>query len=209
VYTTLIACFLGARHDRTQRRGVDGSEDRAPGSSSEAWRELLGRFSGCESLDSQEVLARRVIETLLLLLLVPGFCGAKSSQGNWDNLEELRPGQKIEVVDSNMKTLNATFVSVSDEAISLQVGTSVESVLRAKVVRVSVHDNSHRMRNMLLGAGIAGGIALIPAGILLVQQGNEGNSCSACAAAIVAGFGGGAALGAIPGSRTIYRTKTQ
>jgi hypothetical protein len=150
-----------------------------------------------------------VIETLLVLLLVPGLGWAKSSQDSWDNLKELRPGQKIEVMDSKMKTLKGTFVSVSDEAISLLVAKSQESVLRANVVRVSVRDTSHRRRNMLLGAGILGGVALIPAVIGLVANSNEGIGCGACVAAIPAGFGGGAALGALPGSRTVYRVKKQ
>ena len=152
---------------------------------------------------------KRITKTLFLALLVPGFSYSQAAQNNWDNLKELRPGQKIEVVDAKMKTLKGTFVSVSDEGLSLEAGKSQESVPRAEVVRVSVRDTSHRTRNMLLASGIIGGIALIPAGILLAQQSNEGNSCGACAAAIVAGFGGGAALGAIPGNRTIYRVKKQ
>jgi len=150
---------------------------------------------------------KRAIKTLLILLLVPGFGWAKSAQDNWDDLKQLARGQKIEVVDSKMKTLKGTFVSVSDEAISLQVGKSEESVLRADVVRVSVRDTSHRARNMALASGVIGGIALIPSAIIIGQQSNEGNSCAPCVAAIAAGFGGGAALGAIPGSRTIYRVK--
>jgi hypothetical protein len=150
---------------------------------------------------------KRVIETLWLLLLVAGFGWAKSSQDNWDSLKELRPGQTIEVVGSKMKTLKGALVSVSDEALPLRVGKSEESVARADVVRVSVRDTSHRTRNMLLGAGIAGGVALVPAGLLLAQQSNEGNTCGGCVAAIAAGFGGGVALGAIPGNRTIYRVK--
>ncbi len=152
---------------------------------------------------------KRVIETIGFLLLVAGFGLAKSSQDNWDNLKELRPGQKIEVVDSNMKTFNGTFVSASDEAISLRSGKGEESVLRAHVVRVSVRDDSHRARNMLLASGVIGGIVLIPCAIVLVQQSNEGNSSAACAAAIAAGFGGGAALGAIPRNRTIYRVNAK
>ncbi len=154
---------------------------------------------------------KRVIETLLLLLLflllVPGFSLAKSSANNWDNLKELRSGQKIEVVDTSMKSLRGPFVSVSEEAITLQVGKSLQSVERAQVVRVSVRDTSHRTRNMLLGSGILGGIALAATAVPLGISGNEGNSCPACAAAIAAGFGGGAALGAIPGNRIIYRVK--
>ena len=150
---------------------------------------------------------KRVIETLLLLLLVPGFSLAQSSQNNWDNLKQLRPGQKIEVVDSSMKTLKGAFVSFSDEAISLQAGKGEESVVRANVARVSVRDTSHRKRNMLLGSGILGGIALGVAAIPLGAASNEGNSCPVCVAVIAAGFGGGAGLGAIPGSRRVYRIK--
>ncbi len=150
---------------------------------------------------------KRVIETLLFLLLIPGFGWAKSAQNNWENLKELHPGQKIQVVDSTLKTLNGSFVSVSDEALSLQVGKNEESVPRAKIVRVSVRDNSHRTRNMALASGIIGGITLIPALIGLGINSNEGHSCGACVAAIAAGFGGGAALGAVPGSRTLYRVK--
>ena len=150
---------------------------------------------------------KRVTETLLLLLMVPGFGLAQSSQNNWDNLKQLRPGQKIEVVDSSMKSLRGPFVSVSEEAITLQLGKGQESIERAKVVRVSVRDTSHRTRNMLLGSGILGGIALAAAAVPLGASSNEGNSCGVCVAVIAAGFGGGAAFGAIPGSRTVYRAK--
>ena len=64
-----------------------------------------------------------------------------------------------------MKSLRGPFVSVSEEAITLQVGKSQESIERAKVVRVSVRDTSHRTRNMLLGSGILGGITLAAAAI--------------------------------------------
>jgi hypothetical protein len=150
---------------------------------------------------------RKATLVLVFLLLVPAFALAQSAKDSWGNLKQLRAGQKIEVVDTSMKSLRGPFVSVSEEAVSLQVGKSEESVVRAKVVRVSVRDNSHRTRNMLLGAGILGGIALAATAVPLGIGRNEGTSCGACAAAIAAGFGGGAALGAIPGSRTIYRVK--
>ena len=146
-----------------------------------------------------------VIERMLLLLLVPGLSLAQSSQSNWDNLKQLIPGQKIEVVDSSLKTHKGSFVSVSDDAISVQVGKSEESVPRANVVRVGTRDTSHRKRNMLLASGILGGVAIGASVVPLVANSNEGNGCGVCIAAIAAGFGGGAALGAIPGNRTIYR----
>ena len=150
---------------------------------------------------------RKATLVLVFLLLVPTFALAQSAEDSWGNLKQLRAGQKVEVVDTSMKSLRGPFVSVSEEAITLQVGKSQESIERAKVVRVSVRDNSHRTRNMLLGAGILGGIALAATAVPLGISRNEGTSCGACAAAIAAGFGGGAALGAIPGSRTVYRVK--
>jgi hypothetical protein len=149
----------------------------------------------------------RVKPVLLFLVLVPVLGMAQSAQDSWDTLKQLRPGQKIEVVDTSMKSLRGPFVSVSEEAITIEAGKSQESIERAKVVRVSVRDNSHRARNMLLGAGILGGIALAVAIIPLGASSNEGNSCGECVAVIAAGFGGGAAIGALPGSRTVYRIK--
>src|ERR1019366_7230214 len=149
----------------------------------------------------------RVKPVLLFLILVPVFGMAQSAQDSWDTLKQLRPGQKIEVVDTSMKSLRGPFVSVSEEAITIEAGKSQESIERAKVVRVSVRDNSHRARNMLLGAGILGGIALAVAITPLGASSNEGNSCGECGAVTAAGFGGGAAIGALPGSRTVYRIK--
>jgi len=150
---------------------------------------------------------RKAILVLVFLLLVPAFALAQSAKDSWGNLKQLRAGQKIEVVDTSMKSLRGPLVSVSEEAITLRVGKSQECIERAKVVRVSVRDNSHRARNMLLGSGILGGIDLAATAVPLGISSNEGTSCGACAAAIAAGFGGGAALGAIPGSRTVYRAK--
>ena len=150
---------------------------------------------------------RRIKPVLLCVVLVPVLGMAQSAQDSWDNLKQLRPGQKIEVVDTSMKSLRGPFVSVSEEALTLEAGKSQESIERAKVVRVSVRDNSHRTRNMLLASGILGGIALTAVAVPMGIAGNEGNSCGACAAAIAAGFGGGAAIGALPGSRTVYRIK--
>ena len=150
---------------------------------------------------------RKAMPTLLLLLWFPMFALAQSAKDSWDNLRQLRPGQKIEVEDMKMQSLKGRFVSLTDDAISLRVGKVEQAVARADVMRVSTRDTSHRTRNMLIGSGILGGIALIPSAVLLAQQSNEGNSCAACAAAIAAGFGGGAAIGALPGSKTIYRAK--
>ena len=141
----------------------------------------------------------------LFLMLIPVLATAQSAPDSWDNLKQLRPGQKVEVVDAKMKTYNGKFVSFTDEAITIHEAKTDVSVPRAEVVRVTVGDNSHRTRNMLLGAAIGGGIAIAATIVPLVASSNEGNGCGLCAAGIAAGFGGGTALGMIPGHRTIYR----
>jgi len=144
----------------------------------------------------------------LCVILVPVLGMAQSAKDSWDNLKQLHAGQKIEVVDTIMKSLRGPFVSISEEAITLQVGKSQESIGRGKVVRVSVRDTSHRTRNMLLGAAIAGGAALTIGLLANAPASNEGTGCSGCVAGFAAAAaGGGAGLGAIPGNRTIYRIK--
>jgi hypothetical protein len=97
----------------------------------------------------------------VFLVLIPSFALAQSTQYSWDNLKQLQPGQKIEAVDSSMKTLKGEFISVSDEAISLRAAKKNEQgVPRAEAIRVSVRDTSHRTRNMLIGMGVGAGAGL-------------------------------------------------
>ena len=170
-----------------------------------------------ESLSSRnarqcEVAMKRASVTGLLLLLVAGFGLAQSPQDNWDNLKHLRQGQRIVVVDSRMKTLKGTFVSVTDEALSVAAGKAEESVARANVVRVSVLNPSHRKRNALIGlaAGAATGVIVGVASPELGQGKCAQGSCVDAGTVSMLGFWGGASgagIGAaIPvGATTVYR----
>ncbi len=148
----------------------------------------------------------------VFLVLFPSFALAQSAQDSWDNLKQLQPGQRIEVVDSSMKSLKGEFVSVSDDAISLRVGKKNEQgVPRAEVIRVSVRDTSHRTRNMLIGMGVGAGAGLA-AGYGIDQGvrhiGGEGGSYLYMPVLAAAGGSLGALVGGLPaGTRTIYRVK--
>ena len=139
----------------------------------------------------------RVVSAFLILFLVPVFTLAQQSRDSWDNLKQLLPGQKIEIVDMKMKSLKGEFTSFTDEAIVLREGKAEQSVARADVMRVSVRDTSHRTRNMMIGTlvGVGAGLALtIP---LEIQQSNEGNSIAGAMVGVTAGLGGaGLGLGA-------------
>jgi hypothetical protein len=151
---------------------------------------------------------RKIFFVLSTLFLVGEVGLAKPPLDSWDNLKELRPGQKVTVVDMQMKELKGEFVAVTDESISLRVNKSEQTVERAGVLRVSLRDTSKRTRNMLIGAAIGVGAALAITVPLEIQQSNEGNSLAAVMAGATAAAGGaGAGIGSIPGSRTIYRVK--
>jgi len=103
---------------------------------------------------------KRVIETLLLLLLVPGLSLAQSSQNNWDNLKQLAPGQQIRIVLNDAKSYEAKFQSVTDEGIVVRLATGEQTFPRQSVLRVSTKHRSHRVRNALIGAGAGVATAL-------------------------------------------------
>ncbi len=152
---------------------------------------------------------KRTALGLVMLMLVPLWAPAQAPTDSWDNLKQLRPGDKIQVVDIHVSTFKGDFVSLTDDAIALRDGPNEFSVARAAVVRVSVRDSSRRKRNMLLGAAIAGGAALgVGLWVYEAQQSGEGTGCGGCVAAIAGGAAGaGAGLGATSTYRTIYRVK--
>lgn len=147
------------------------------------------------------------------VLAMPCVSSAQSNQSSWKNLSTLRPGQKIEIVETNLKKDTGAFAAVSDDAIRINESTGEQSIPRASVMRVTLRHNQHRLRNTLIGAAVGAGAG---AGIAAASHKGCSSSQSFCldtlgkggAAGIGAtlGFVGGAAVGAvIPSHPTIYR----
>jgi len=151
---------------------------------------------------------KRLTLVLLASLLSSGIAIAGTKDpASWDNLKQLRAGDKIDVIDQTLKSYRGTFVSVSDAAISLESKKDSFTVERANVLRVSVHDSSRRTRNMLIGAAIGAGAGLAASVPVQVQTSNEGTSSAGLVAGVTAGAAGaGLAIGSTMGYRTIYRT---
>jgi len=101
----------------------------------------------------REQALRRLMMAALLLAFAPGPGYARKGEP-WENLKQLQVGQKIEVVDMTLKSLTGTFVSFSDEAISLRNRGGDVTVVRADVLRVSLREHTKRTRNVLIGAAI-------------------------------------------------------
>ena len=140
--------------------------------------------------------------SIFLLILFVFSVSAAWAQESWDSLKQLRSGQKIEVVDVSMKYINGTFVSLSEDGISLNTKAGLVTVERTKVVRVSV-PGGKRTRNALIGLaiGAAGGAAL-GAAIMEREDGYAGAVAGTSALFACVGAGIGAA---IPSYETIYR----
>ncbi len=156
---------------------------------------------------------RRALSAILPLLLFPIVTTAQTAEGSWENLNQLRVGQKIEVVDTNLKKLKGTFLSFSDEAISLRVKKEEVAVQREDVFRVSLREKSKRLRNVLIGMAIGAGAGVAAAEIFVrtdqpIARFRGEYRSIAYVVLVPVGLGVGAAVGAaIPGYQTIYRAK--
>jgi hypothetical protein len=101
-----------------------------------------------------------------LLMAVPHWlCSAQIAEESWDNLRQLRAGEKIEVVDAKMKSYTGEFATYTPEAISLRGRGRDLTVARAEVASVKRRGESHRGRNILLGAAIGAAAGLAGAAI--------------------------------------------
>jgi hypothetical protein len=124
----------------------------------------------------------------------------------------LHAGQRIEIIETNLKRHAGTFSTVTDESIQLREGGDV-GIKREDVMRVTLLDKSHRLRNALVfgavGAGIGAGI-----GAAATRCSNSSGGLNFCGigrgavvgVATMIGLAGGAGIGAaIPSHPTIYR----
>ena len=149
------------------------------------------------------------------LILVPCSLRAQDKKDDWKALYGLRSGEKIELIETDMKKHVGTFSTVTEEAIQIHEGSNDIGIRKENVARVTVLDKSHRLRNALIfgvvGAGAGAGIGGLPN-----KQCYEHalfNLCGlgrgvAVGIGAVVGLAGGAGVGAaIPSHPTIYRAE--
>lgn len=155
----------------------------------------------------------RNLALVAILLGMPVLSHAQTNRNSWDTLNTLHAGQRIEVVETNLKTHKGTFSTVTGEAIQLREGDSDVGIKREDVMRVTLLDESHRLRNALIlgaaGAGTGAGI-----GAAATRCSSPSNSFCDFGRGIVIGIGavagliGGAGIGAaIPSHPTVYRVE--
>lgn len=155
----------------------------------------------------------RKLALTAMLLGMPVLSVAQAPRSSWTELNTLHAGQKIEVVETSLKKHKGAFSTATDEVLQLREGRDDVGIKREDVMRVTLLDQSHRLRNALLvGVGGAGGGAGIAAAASRCSTTSGGfNLCGIGRGAVVAvgaavGLVGGAGVGAaIPSHPTIYR----
>ena len=149
---------------------------------------------------------KRTIRTLSLLLLVPGFSLAQSSQNNWDNLRELTPGQQVRIVLNDAKSYEGKFQGLSDDAIVVRLKTEDQTFERQNVLRVSRKRRPHRGRNALIGAG-AGVVTLLTYDATGCQDCNQATKIGDTAVGALLGAAVGALVPTGVGWHDLYRAR--
>ena len=143
---------------------------------------------------------------VLLLFLVPLLQLAAQS---WDGLKQLRPGDKIRVLEIAGAEHKGVFSAVSAQAITLRTDSGELSVERSRVRRIQVRSSTRRIRNLAIGAGIGVAVGVTVDQTLGAYLRNEAGESSGTRAvtyiAPIGLFGGIAA--AFPAYRAVYRTR--
>jgi hypothetical protein len=146
--------------------------------------------------------------TLVLFIGLPVTLSAQTQQGSWSNLDRLKVGQGIEVIEAPMKRHAGHFVSVSPEALTLKEKDSEVHVKRENVIRVSTSSGAKRGEHALTGLVVGGAIGAGIGAASGSSTGFLGGSSRGIAAlvGIVIGAPSGAVIGAaIPAHATVYR----
>jgi hypothetical protein len=145
----------------------------------------------------------------VLLLGFPCALTAQTQQSSWSNLNRLKAGQGIEVVEASLKHHGGKFVTVTDELVTLKENGSDVSLKREDVMRVSTSSapkrGEHALIGFLVGAAAGAGIGAASGS----KTGFLGGSSRGIYAlvGIVIGAPSGAVVGALlPAHNTVYRT---
>jgi hypothetical protein len=156
----------------------------------------------------RELTTSRPCLTLLLLIGLSGVLCAQKQQGQWSDLNRLKAGQGIEVIESNLKHHGGEFMAVTDDLLTLREHGSDVSVKREVIVRVSTSSGPRRGEHAAIGLVVGGAIGAAIGAASGSPHGFLGASDRGIAAlvGIVIGAPSGALVGAvIPAHTTMYR----
>jgi hypothetical protein len=178
--------------------------------------QLFGRFrpayprnwSENGKVRERQLISSPALAILVLFLGISGTLSAQNPKGSWSDLNGLKAGQRIEVIESSMKHHAGEFVTVTDESLTLKESGSDISIKRESVARVSTSSAPKRGEHAVIGLVVGGAIGAAIGAASGSKDGFLGGSDRGIAALIGIAIGApsGALVGAvIPAHTTIYR----
>jgi hypothetical protein len=146
----------------------------------------------------------------IILFFVTFSTGLSADESTWSNLKEISPGQKIQVVEMSLKSVEGAFTIYNDQSVLIKHKSKEITIGRENVLRVSLRGPAKRKRRIIIGLAIgAGAGAILGIATTRDDSGFEIISDDAIILSLTA-IGGG--LGALFGGtlpeydyRTIYR----
>lgn len=147
--------------------------------------------------------------TAVILAAILALPALADDLGQWANLRELRRGQRIGVVQSDLKRVEGRFEAFTESAISLSADHLI-AVSKKNVARVYRRPRASRGIRALIGCAIGAVSGIVLTGTLGDRFRNEGQDVPA-GLWIAGGAGIGAGIGAATGGgyRTVYQRSTR
>ena len=147
---------------------------------------------------------------LLGIMLASSGFAQERGEHRWENVETLKPDQKIEVTTTQLRTIQGTYLNSSEAAIRLKTPEGEVTVMREEVFRVKSQEGK-RKQNILVGVviGALSGVVLgAVADFKDDVDGSDPGSNNGKLGGSVVGAGIGAGIGSLfAGHRVIYRAK--
>ncbi len=132
---------------------------------------------------------------------------AAANRSDWDNLRQLKPGEKITVSSDGRTDVQGRFISFGGSALTIANGNAPTSMPRSEVVRVR-RAPGHRAMWIGLGLG-AGAGAAVGGGVAAATTNASGGDFANLSGVIVGVVAGiGALAGALIGSTVAHRHAT-
>ena len=143
---------------------------------------------------------KKVIAGIIATLMTSSLCFAAIDKTQWENLQRLKPGQKVQVVDSAAISRKGLFKEVSQDQIVIEVKDQTVTIPRIDVSRVVLQKSKTPF--VLLGLAAGAGIGLS----LLGGAGGDETAYYEALVALPFLAGGGAGVGALlPTGSVVYQ----
>lgn len=138
----------------------------------------------------------RTIGLPMALLAFAFSANAQGSDSAWQNLQQLQPGDRVEIVLKSNAKQSGTFVMLADDAVTLRKASGESGYRRNDVARVSRVGSTRRGRAALLGLAVGAGTGAA-VGAAVSGRSCNGTGFAALAPCLEPTRAGGAVIGGV------------